>query len=183
MQGRKNIFIVLITIFIVTMATSTNAQDLEGQGYIVKTGEVAPDFTVMLDNGTLWTLSEHRGEVIMLQFTASWCGVCRKEMPHIEKEIWQLHKDKPFTLIGVDIDEPMEKVIHFKEKMNISYPLALDPGSKVFQKYAETTAGVTRNVIINTQGEIVYLTRLFDMKEFSAMKEIIQNLLIDKNKE
>lgn len=166
-----------------TIATSTNAQDLEGRGYIVKTGDIAPDFTVMLDNGELWTLSEHRGEVIMLQFTASWCGVCRKEMPHIEKEIWQIHKDEPFTLIGVDIDEPMEKVLRFKEKMNISYPLALDPGTKVFQKYAEKSAGVTRNVIINTEGEIVYLTRLFEMKEFSKMKDVIQDLLNNEIKE
>ena len=50
----------------------------------------------------------------MLQFTASWCGVCRKEMPFIEKDIWLKHKSNPdFMLIGIDRDEPLEKVIAF----------------------------------------------------------------------
>ena len=48
----------------------------------------------------------------MLQFTASWCGVCRKEMPFIEKDIWQKHKSDPdFMLMGIDRDEPLNKVI------------------------------------------------------------------------
>ncbi len=50
----------------------------------------------------------------MLQFTASWCGVCRKEMPFIEKDIWLKHKNNPeFALIGIDRDEPLDKVLAF----------------------------------------------------------------------
>ena len=66
------------------------AQDVvaDSTGYIVKVGEMAPDFTVKLTDGKSITLSELRGKVVMLQFTASWCGVCRKEMPFIEKDIW-----------------------------------------------------------------------------------------------
>jgi len=75
---------------------------------------MAPDFTVKLTDGKSITLSELRGKVVMLQFTASWCGVCRKEMPFIEKDIWLKHKSNPdFMLIGIDRDEPLEKAIAF----------------------------------------------------------------------
>ena len=92
------------------------AQDVvaDSTGYIVKVGEMAPDFTVKLTDGKSITLSGLRGKVVMLQFTASWCGVCRKEMPFIEKDIWLKHKSNPdFMLIGIDRDEPLEKVIAF----------------------------------------------------------------------
>ena len=62
-------------------------------GYIVKVGDEAPDFEMTLTDGQKVKLSSLRGKVVMLQFTASWYGVCRKEMPFIEKDIWQKHKD------------------------------------------------------------------------------------------
>ena len=62
----------------------------DSTGYIVKVGEaVDPDlYQLTLTDGKQVTLSSLRGKVVMLQFTASWCGVCRKEMPFIEKDIW-----------------------------------------------------------------------------------------------
>ena len=110
---------------------------------------MAPDFTVKLTDGKSITLSELRGKVVMLQFTASWCGVCRKEMPFIEKDIWLKHKSNPdFMLIGIDRDEPLEKVIAFGKSTGVTYPLGLDPGADIFAKYALRKAGITRNVLI-----------------------------------
>ncbi len=147
-------------------------------GYRVKVGEQAPGFTTVTANGETVRLSDFNGKVIMLQFTASWCGVCRKEMPHIEKEIWQKHKDNPdFTLFGIDLDEPKEKVQKFANDIPVTYPLLLDPKGKIFYKYAEKGAGVTRNVIVDKDGKIVYMTRLFKQEEFDEMKKVINDLL------
>ena len=72
----------------------------DNAGYIVKVGDMAPDFEMELTDGQKVKLSDLRGKVVMLQFTASWCGVCRKEMPFIEKDIWLKHKDnKAFALL------------------------------------------------------------------------------------
>ena len=114
----------------------------------------------------------------MLQFTASWCAVCRKEMPHIENEIWQKHKNNLILhFIGIDMDEPLKTVKKFAKDMKITYPLALDPGAKIFYTFAEKGAGVTRNVIIDKNGKIAYMTRLYKEDEFNEMKEVIDLLL------
>lgn len=152
-----------------------NADDV---GYIVRVGEIAPDFTITLTDGKTVKLSSLRGKVVMLQFTASWCGVCRKEMPHIEKEIWQKHKDNSgFALIGIDRDEPLDKVIAFGKSVGVTYPLGLDPGADIFAKYALRKAGITRNVLIDRDGKIVMLTRLFNEEEFNTLVATINKML------
>lgn len=146
--------------------------------YIVKIGDQAPMFTADIATGGQVTPADLEGKVTMLQFTASWCGVCRKEMPHIEKDIWQKYKDrKDFMLLGIDIDEDRDKVIRFGQDVNVTYPLVLDPGSKIFYLFAEKGAGVTRNVIIDRTGKIVFMTRLFKEEEFEAMKDVIDGLM------
>ena len=145
---------------------------------IVKIGDQAPTFTADIATGGQVTPADLEGKVTMLQFTASWCGVCREEMPHIEKDIWQKYKDrKDFVLLGIDIDEERDKVIRFGQDVNVTYPLVLDPGSKIFNLYAPRRAGVTRNVIINRTGKIVFKTRLFKEEEFEAMKDVIAELM------
>jgi len=151
----------------------------EDRGYIVEVGQMAPDFTVTMTDGTKFKLSENKGKIVMLQFTASWCGVCRKEMPHIEKEIWLPLKNKDFVLIGIDRDEPLDVVKKFAATINVTYPLAPDPDADVFGLYAHKEAGVTRNVVIDNMGKIVFLTRLYEEKEFNEMKEVIFKLVND----
>lgn len=147
-------------------------------GYIVRIGETAPDFEMELTDGQKVKLSALRGKVVMLQFTASWCGVCRKEMPFIEKDIWLKHKDnKDFALFGIDRDEPLETVKAFAEKTGVTYPLALDPGADIFAKYADRKAGITRNVLIDKNGKIVMLTRLYNEEEFASLCKKIDEML------
>ena len=147
-------------------------------GYIVRVGDIAPELEMEMTDGQKVKLSDLRGKVVMLQFTASWCGVCRKEMPFIEKDIWQKHKSNPnFALYGVDRDEPVETVKAFAEKTGVTYPLALDPGADHFAKYADRKAGITRNVLIDKTGKIVMLTRLYNEEEFASLCKKIDELL------
>jgi peroxiredoxin len=171
-MNKKN-FLLLVALF----WTSTLFCQVDPRGYIVKTGDKAPDFSTTLDTGEAFSLKANRGKVIMLQFTASWCGVCRKEMPHIEKDIWQKHKDKGLIVVGIDRDEPLETLKKFSRETGITYPLALDPNADIFGLFAEKKAGVTRNVLINKEGEIVLLTRLFNEEEFARLVQKIDELM------
>jgi peroxiredoxin len=172
------------TIVLITTSAFAQLKEIPKQnippeyGYIVQQGQQVPEFEMTLADGKTVKASELKGKVVMLQFTASWCSVCRKEMPHIEKEIWQKHKaNKNFALYGIDLDEPLDKVKKFASDIKITYPLALDPGGKIFYTFAAPKAGVTRNVIIDKNGKIVYLTRLYNKQEFREMKEVIDLLL------
>lgn len=78
-------FLICCLFAICSMAGKAQDVVADDTGYIVKVGQIAPDFTVKLTDGRSVALSELRGKVVMLQFTASWCGVCRKEMPFIER--------------------------------------------------------------------------------------------------
>ena len=146
------------------------------RGYLVEVGDMAPDFEMEFVDGSQSKLSDYRGQIVILQFTASWCSVCRLEMPHLEKDVWQTYKDKGVMLIGVDRDEPLETVIEFQKKIGTTYPLALDPGADIFGLFANKKAGVTRNIVIDKTGKIVFLTRLFEEKEYQEMLRVIKDL-------
>ena len=162
----------------VKVATEAMSAQADSTGYIVRIGEMAPDFTITLTDGKQVTLSSLRGKVVMLQFTASWCGVCRKEMPFIEKDIWLKHKDNAdFALIGIDRDEPLEKVLAFAKSTGVTYSLGLDPGADILAKYALRDAGITRNVLIDREGKIVKLTRLYNEEEFASLVQQINEML------
>ena len=168
----------LILFFALIFSIAACAQTTDNRGYLVKVGDKAPDFSMKLTDGKTVKLSDMKGKVVMLQFTASWCGVCRKEMPFIEKDIWQKHKANPnFALLAIDRDEPLETVIQFAKTTGITYPIGLDPKADIFALYADRKAGITRNVIIDKNGKIVMLTRLYDEKEFAGMVNVIDNLL------
>ena len=178
----KRTFLLLATIAITalfnTKAIAQENTTVCEHDYIVKVGDIAPDFTLELTNGEKFTLSEQRGKVVMLQFTAGWCGVCRKEMPHIEKDIWQRHKDnKDFVLVGIDREETKEEIIPFIEKVGTTYPIAMDTNADVFASYALRQSGITRNILIDRDGRIVMLTRLFNEEEFNALVKKIDQML------
>lgn len=166
--------------FIICSTSFSQVKKVYDNDYIVKVGDVAPDFTINETGGKSYKLSDLKGKVVMLQFTASWCSVCRTEMPFIEKEIWKEKKPAGLIIIGIDRDEPLEKVLQFKKDIGITYPLALDPGADIFGLYAEKEAGITRNVILDRTGKIIFLTRLYKREEFDKMKKVIFNELDKK---
>ena len=150
----------------------------DSTGYIIRVGQTVPDIKWTQTDGKTVSIKDLRGKVVMLQFTASWCGVCRREMPFIERDIWQKHKDnKDFYLVGIDRDEPKATVEAFAKQTGVTYPLALDPGADLFAKFALRESGITRNVLVDRDGKIVMTTRLYNEKEFQKLVGKIDSLL------
>ena len=164
----KHIF--TLSLFSYALSLSLCAQVTDARGYIVQVGDALPALNLTLTDGRQVTPDDLKGKVVLIQFTASWCGVCRKEMPHLEKEVWLKYKDHPdFFMVGIDLDEPLNKVISFGESVGITYPLALDPGGEHFYQFAARNSGVTRNILSDRDGNIIMLTRLFEEEEFNQM--------------
>ena len=170
MNNRTLFNLILFSSILVSFVYGQNNQ----RGYIVSICEKAPLFETITNTGEVFNLEKQKGKIVMLQFTASWCSVCIKEMPYIENEIWDIHKDNDdFVLVGIDRGESIEMVNKLIDKTKVTYPICLDEKSEIFELYAEKKAGVTRNVIIDRDGKIIFLTRLFDHDEFNKMKDII----------
>ena len=174
MLQRYCFWFIILVLFTNLTCTGQQVQP-DKRGYIVKVGDQIEDFEVTLIDGTVKKISEFDAPVLMLNFFASWCVICRKEIPHIEQEVWQPLKDNGLIVLGVDFKEQADTVRALVQEMNITYPVALDEDGTIFDRFAR--GGVTRNIVLDQNLNIIFLTRLFDPNEFEAMKNTIQRQL------
>lgn len=169
---KKIIFIILLFV-----SQLNFAQEKDTRGYKVNVGDQVPELEFTLLNGAEISTKNLKNKVTVLQFTASWCSVCIKEMPHLEKEVWQRFKNDEFLLIGVDLKEDVEKVKRFIKKTEVTYPFTIDSDGSMFEKFTLPNAGVTRNIVLDKNGKIIFLSRLYNVEEFNEMVEVIDNEL------
>ena len=105
-----------------------------GTANVIDIGELAPDFTVGDKEGTEIKLSDLRGNLVFLNFWATWCPPCVHEMPELEL-MNRAFKDRKFQMVAISVDEDWEKVSNFYKDHNLSLPAYLDAGQKVSSKY------------------------------------------------
>ena len=168
-----------IALFIISISIIFS-QTPDERGYIVKVGDKLPEFIMDFPDGSQLNSQDLKGKITMIQFTASWCHVCREEMPHIEKEIWKVYKKVDLNVVGIDRDESAEVIKKFAKEVKVTYPIALDIGADIFALFADRNSGITRNIIVDPNGKIAFLTRLFDPEEFYEMKNVIHSLLVNQ---
>jgi thiol-disulfide isomerase/thioredoxin len=94
-------------------------------------GAMAPDFTLRDLQGKETSLRDLRGQVVLLNFWATWCGPCREEMPIIQER----YNDGGFALLAINFDESKEIVQWFIDELGIDIPVLLDPGGRVQELY------------------------------------------------
>jgi peroxiredoxin len=97
-------------------------------------GQPAPDFALKAVNGANLRLSEFLGDVVMLNFWASWCGSCRQEMPELER-LHDTYRSAGFVLIGVNVDDESARAVEFVRALKVTYPILLDPRKSVAPLY------------------------------------------------
>lgn len=109
------------------------------------------DFTLTDLQGRTWKLSDLRGKVVLVNFWATWCPPCRKEMPDLDA-LYQRFKDQGLVILAIS-DEELEKVKPFIAERNISYPVMLDPGRKVTELFE--IDGIPKSLVYNRSGKLV----------------------------
>lgn len=114
-------------------------------------GAPAPDFTLKNLSGEDVTLSKLQGQVVLVNFWATWCAPCRAEMPAIQRRYDAL-KDQGFTVLAVDDDEAQRDVAAFAEAYELTFPILLDPGESVVGLYRVLAFPTT--FIVDRQGTI-----------------------------
>ncbi len=117
-------------------------------------GAPAPDFTLTDITGNDVTLSQLKGQVVLINFWATWCGPCRVEMPAIQRR-YEAFKDQGFTVLAVNFDEPLTDVSAFAQSLNLSFPVLLDPGGVVNDLYH--MRGYPSSFVVDRSGVIQQL--------------------------
>jgi len=109
------------------------------------------DFTLMELNGNTWTLKEQRGKVVLVNFWATWCPPCRKEMPDLEG-LYKQFKDQGLVILAIS-DEVESKVRPFVAEQKVTYPILLDPGRKVNDIFQ--IEGIPKTFVYDRNGKLV----------------------------
>ncbi|MFZ0313110.1 MAG: TlpA disulfide reductase family protein [Candidatus Korobacteraceae bacterium] len=110
------------------------------------------DFTLTDLQGKNWTLKDLRGKVVLVNFWATWCPPCRKEMPDLEA-LYNRFKGQGFVILAISEDEETNKVPPFIAERKISYPILLDPGQKVNKLFQ--VDGIPKSFVYDREGKLV----------------------------
>jgi thiol-disulfide isomerase/thioredoxin len=116
-------------------------------------GRVAPPLALQDIQGRRHTLEGYRGSVIVVNFWATWCEPCRREMPSIQRLRDKL-SDKPFVVLAVNVDEPEARVRQFLKTTGLELPILLDPNKKVTRDWGARILPVT--YIVDRDGRVRY---------------------------
>lgn len=134
----------------------------------------APDFTLKTLNGESVRLADLRGQVVMINFWASWCGPCRQEMPLLNKIHDDYHK-AGFTLLGINLDEQTSAAKAFLKTTPVTFPVLHDEGGKVADLYKNTA--MPSSYFIDKKGKIAHLHRGYRPGEEQDYRKQIRKLL------
>jgi peroxiredoxin len=114
-------------------------------------GQPAPDFALRSSSGENLRLSEYRGDVVMINFWATWCGPCRQEMPLLD-ELYSRYQRVGFNLLGVNIDDDSSRAMDMINELGVSFPVLFDATKEVSRLYQVDAMPVT--VIVDREGNV-----------------------------
>ncbi len=136
--------------------------------------ETAPDFTLKSNSGENIRLAEQRGKVVMLNFWATWCAPCRKEMPLLD-DLYNRYNAAGFELYGVNVEPESEPANKMAKEMGLNFPILYDTDSKVSRLYNVDAMPTT--VVIDRDGNIRYVNRGYRDGDEEKYREQIRELI------
>jgi peroxiredoxin len=137
---------IIAMVFSIIAASSLASSGMEGQQ--------APDFALKSSTGENMRLSEFRGDVVMINFWATWCGPCRQEMPLLD-ELYSRYQRVGFNLLGVNIDDDSNRAMNMIEELGVNFPVLFDARKEVSKLYEVEAMPVT--VIVDRKGTVRYI--------------------------
>ncbi len=114
----------------------------------------APDFTLRSMDGPNLRLQEQRGQVVMINFWATWCGPCRQEMPHLTR-LYDKYRSAGFVILGVNVDDDARRATDLATKLGLKFPILLDTDKTVSRLYDLGT--MPTSVLVDRNGRVRYV--------------------------
>ena len=157
----------LIAILIVGGITSASSGEANGP---------APAFTLTSISGQTASLNQYKGQVVMVNFWATWCGPCQQEMPLLD-QMYKKFKPTGFTLLGVNVDKDVPTVKDLLTRKPVTFPILLDPTNQVSKAYHVNDMPST--VIIDRKGDIRYVHRGYKPGDENEYQNRIRQLIAE----
>ena len=159
---------------VLTITLSMMAQ--EDDGTLNKVGDKAPAFSCKTIDGKEINTKDLKGKVIWVNFFATWCPPCRKELPVLQKDVYEKLKDnKDFVLVVLGREHTVDELKKFAKEKGHKLPFAPDIERKIFSLYAKQS--IPRNVIIDKEGKISHQSIGFTEEEFKEIVHHVEELL------
>ncbi len=145
-----------------------------GAATAVSLQDSAPDFTLKTLQGGNLRLEEYRGQVVLLNFWASWCGPCRQEMPILDR-LHQRYEETGFAVLGVNVEgetAPAQKIV---DKTNVTFPVLIDEAQSISELYK--LEAMPSTVVIDRDGVIRYIHRGYKPGDEAKYVEVVKQLI------
>jgi len=149
------------------------------QSLILNVNDPAKDFTVQMINGETITLSDLRGQVVLLSFGATWCPPCIRKLYAFPSMIIEPFENSPFVLLPIlmnNMETVKEKMAELREN-GVNINVGIDPNRSIFSLYAHIRAGIPKDFLIDQNGVIRYVSRGFSEEGMNELATMIQKLL------
>jgi peroxiredoxin len=138
---------------------------------IVKAGDQMPAFKIV--NGDEVVLSDaFRGKTILINFFATWCPPCRKELPELKSQVWGKYKDNPnFVFLVIGREHSKDELTKFAESTGLELPFYPDKDRAIYKLFAKSI--IPRNILVDRDGKVIYSASGYQEEEFLKLIELL----------
>jgi len=142
---------------------------------LISIGDKAPDFTFTTLNGKTTSLGELQGKVVLLNFFATWCGPCVREMPYLQSEVFEKVRNDDFFVIAIAREQQANEITEFKNTKGFTFPMAADPNKSIYSLFA--TQSIPRTFVIDKEGIVKWESGGLSKPQFRDLISLIRKEL------
>ena len=165
-----------LRIMLATAATAALAFSVSIASEATAERSPAPDFTLKSSSGENIKLSELRGQVVMINFWASWCGPCRQEMPLLD-ELHARYSPMGFTMLGVNVEKDSSKARALLKDLPVEFPILFDQKNQVSKDY--DVIAMPSTVLVDRDGNIRYIHRGYKPGDENTYQDMIRSVIVE----
>ncbi|MDL2244025.1 TlpA disulfide reductase family protein [Parabacteroides sp. PFB2-10] len=165
-------YVLTLCLFLATVMAKAQTSEQD----IVKVGDAMPSFTISLDDGKKINSNIYAGKVVLINFFATWCPPCQKELAEVQATLWPKYQNnKDFILLTIGREHSVADLLTYNEKKGFTFPLYPDKDRSIYGAFAKSL--IPRTYLIDKKGKVVMATVGFNQEDYQNLLAKIEELL------